>query len=426
MLASYGNSDVVAPISAPMLQIVPLPVAEIESAPGPWYSMIAPVPPSTVRMRATSRMTSFGARPARQRAGEPDADDLRPADVEREPGHHVDGVGAADADGDHAEAAGVGRVRVGADHHPAGEGVVLEHDLVDDPAARAPEADAVLRRHGAQEVVDLLVGVDGDAEVDRRPDLGLDQVVAVDGRRHGDLRQAGGHELQQGHLGRGVLHGDAVGVEVGVALAAHQLLARRVDEVVDEDLLGQRERSPEALAAERGALGERGVDALDELDGGGGADGAHGVPSGWLAFSAQVYNSNTSDADDKPGCAEWQGIDHVQLAMPAGEEDVARHFYAGVLGIPEVPKPPRPSPPAAAAGSRTAPVRVHLGVEDDFRPARKAHPALLVAGLDARPVARASGSTSSWADRHPRRLVRCHVDRSRSATASSCIDGVHQ
>ena len=60
MLASYGNSEVVAPISAPMLQIVPLPVAEMESAPGPWYSMIAPVPPSTVRMRATSRMTSLG------------------------------------------------------------------------------------------------------------------------------------------------------------------------------------------------------------------------------------------------------------------------------------------------------------------------------------------------------------------------------
>ena len=60
MLASYGNSDVVAPISAPMLQIVPLPVAEIESAPGPWYSMMAPVPPSTVSTRATSRMTSFG------------------------------------------------------------------------------------------------------------------------------------------------------------------------------------------------------------------------------------------------------------------------------------------------------------------------------------------------------------------------------
>ena len=110
MLWSYGKSDVVAPISAPMLQIVPLPVAEIESAPGPRYSMIAPVPPSTVRMRATSRMTSFGLDQPLQRAGEPDPDDLRPANVEREAGHHVDRVGAADADRHHPESAGVRRV----------------------------------------------------------------------------------------------------------------------------------------------------------------------------------------------------------------------------------------------------------------------------------------------------------------------------
>ena len=53
--------------------------------------------------------------------------------VERPARHHVDGVGAADADRDHAEPAGVRRVAVGADHHPAGERVLLEHDLVDDP-----------------------------------------------------------------------------------------------------------------------------------------------------------------------------------------------------------------------------------------------------------------------------------------------------
>ena len=50
-------------------------------------------------------------------------------------------------------------------------------------------------------------------------DLGLDEVVAVDRGGHGDLGQAGGHELEQRHLGGGVLHGDAVGVEVGVAAA---------------------------------------------------------------------------------------------------------------------------------------------------------------------------------------------------------------
>ena len=51
---------VVAPISAPMLQMVPLPVADRLLAPGPKYSTMAPVPPLTVRMSATFRMTSLG------------------------------------------------------------------------------------------------------------------------------------------------------------------------------------------------------------------------------------------------------------------------------------------------------------------------------------------------------------------------------
>ena len=80
----------------------------------------------------------------------------------------------------------------------------------------------------AQEVVDLGVDVERDFEVDVGADLGLDEVVAVHGRRHRDLGQAGGHELQQRHLRGGVLHGDAVGVEVGVAAAALELLAVRV------------------------------------------------------------------------------------------------------------------------------------------------------------------------------------------------------
>ena len=99
------------------------------------------------------------------------------------------------------------------------------------------------------------------------------------------------------------------------------------------------------------------------------------------------------------------GIDHVQLAMPVGQEDVARAFYAGVLGIPEVPKPPGP---AARGGCwfEAGPVRVHLGVEADFRPARKAHPALVVTDLAAF-VARA-GLAIVWADDIPG-VVRGHV-----------------
>jgi len=74
------------------------------------------------------------------------------------------------------------------------------------------------------------------------------------------------------------------------------------------------------------------------------------------------------------------GLDHVQLAMPAGREAEARAFYEGVLGIPEVPKPAN----LAARGGcwfEGGAVKVHLGVEGDFRPARKAHPAFLVEDL---------------------------------------------
>jgi catechol 2,3-dioxygenase-like lactoylglutathione lyase family enzyme len=77
-----------------------------------------------------------------------------------------------------------------------------------------------------------------------------------------------------------------------------------------------------------------------------------------------------------------EAIDHVQLGMPAGREDDARAFYAGLLGIPEQPKPAH----LAARGGcwfESDTVKVHLGVEADFRPARKAHPALLVRDLPA-------------------------------------------
>ena len=75
-------------------------------------------------------------------------------------------------------------------------------------------------------------------------------------------------------------------------------------------------------------------------------------------------------------------IDHVQLAMPPGEEDAARRFYAGILGIPEVPKPPHLAKRGGAWFERGS-LKIHLGVEKDFRAARKAHPALRVVELSA-------------------------------------------
>ena len=75
-------------------------------------------------------------------------------------------------------------------------------------------------------------------------------------------------------------------------------------------------------------------------------------------------------------------IHHVQLACPVGSEDALRDFYVGVLGLAEITKPPV----LAARGGcwfRGVGIELHLGVEQDFRPARKAHPGLLVEDLDA-------------------------------------------
>lgn len=75
-------------------------------------------------------------------------------------------------------------------------------------------------------------------------------------------------------------------------------------------------------------------------------------------------------------------LNHVQLAMPPGGEHQARLFYAGLLGLSEVPKPANLAGRGGAWFERGE-VRVHLGVEVDFRPARKAHPAFLVDDLQA-------------------------------------------
>jgi catechol 2,3-dioxygenase-like lactoylglutathione lyase family enzyme len=89
-------------------------------------------------------------------------------------------------------------------------------------------------------------------------------------------------------------------------------------------------------------------------------------------------------------------LHHVQLAMPQGKEATARSFYAGVLGMTEIDKPPVL---AARGGAwfREGGIELHLGVETDFRPARKAHPGVLVSDLDTL-VARldATGETVAW------------------------------
>lgn len=75
-----------------------------------------------------------------------------------------------------------------------------------------------------------------------------------------------------------------------------------------------------------------------------------------------------------------QGLDHIQLAIPVGGEESARRFYGNVLGLVEIPKP---APLAARGGCwfNGPGLQLHLGVEEPFVPARKAHPAFLVRDL---------------------------------------------
>ena len=75
-------------------------------------------------------------------------------------------------------------------------------------------------------------------------------------------------------------------------------------------------------------------------------------------------------------------LEHVQLAMPPGGEARAQAFYGGILEIPEIPKPPNLAKRGGCWFER-GDLKVHLGVESEFRPARKAHPALLVEDLQA-------------------------------------------
>ena len=77
-----------------------------------------------------------------------------------------------------------------------------------------------------------------------------------------------------------------------------------------------------------------------------------------------------------------EGLHHVQLACPAGSEDALRAFYVDLLGMVEIAKPPVL---AARGGAwfRSGTAELHLGVEEPFAPARKAHPGLVVRDLDA-------------------------------------------
>jgi catechol 2,3-dioxygenase-like lactoylglutathione lyase family enzyme len=104
-------------------------------------------------------------------------------------------------------------------------------------------------------------------------------------------------------------------------------------------------------------------------------------------------------------------INHVQLAMPRGLENEARRFYGEVLGLREIPKPPA----LAARGGvwfELGDAQLHLGVDADFRPAKKAHVAFEVADLDSAIVRCQAAGYEPRSDDNIQGLRRFFVDDS--------------
>jgi catechol 2,3-dioxygenase-like lactoylglutathione lyase family enzyme len=101
-------------------------------------------------------------------------------------------------------------------------------------------------------------------------------------------------------------------------------------------------------------------------------------------------------------------IDHVQVAMPAGQEETARAFYCDLLGFSEIVKPPALAARGGAWFSSGS-VLLHLGVDVDFQPARKAHPAFLVETLEPLLARLGEACVEMKMDVPLDGYIRCHV-----------------
>lgn len=131
----------------------------------------------------------------------------------------------------------------------------------------------------------------------------------------------------------------------------------------------------------------------------------------WWAWGC-VSRSSTADAScagrDHNDAVRITALDHVQLSLPQGGEQQADGFYVSLLGFEVEQKPPV----LDARGGRwyrSGPVRFHLGVEGDFRPARRSHPAFTVDDLDMLVrTLNGSGIDVEWDENIPG-VRRCYV-----------------
>ena len=112
--------------------------------------------------------------------------------------------------------------------------------------------------------------------------------------------------------------------------------------------------------------------------------GAADVPDDVRETALQIFGDSLAEGVDvlvvddvSLSAAPDFALDHVQLAIPPGSEDTARAFWIDVVGMTETPKPPALAERGGLWLSGEA-LNLHLGVESDFRPARKAHPGIMV------------------------------------------------
>ena len=102
------------------------------------------------------------------------------------------------------------------------------------------------------------------------------------------------------------------------------------------------------------------------------------------------------------------GLDHVQLAAPAGCEEAARGFFGRLLGLEELEKP-EPLRSRGGVWFQVGAQQLHVGVEADFAPARKAHPAFSVPGYDELQNRLRAAGVIVTADTSIPGLRRCYV-----------------
>jgi RimJ/RimL family protein N-acetyltransferase/catechol 2,3-dioxygenase-like lactoylglutathione lyase family enzyme len=128
---------------------------------------------------------------------------------------------------------------------------------------------------------------------------------------------------------------------------------------------------------------------------------AFGVTGIRFAMTRGEWEQGPAAASSGATAATLAALDHIQIAIPAGSEDLSRAFYIGLLGMAEVAKP-KPLQARGGLWLRSGPISLHLGVEADFRPARKAHPAFRVRDLDSLATRlAAAGREVIWDDTPP-------------------------